>query len=418
MKYRYVYMACMDESSKQNLISKFERIGLGAVDSVTPATDLIIMGSEHPDSDKANLADAALYKIPVVPLKKFLGVLQESAVNTMLEFASELKEKQRPIHAPSGNVKICITGFAIPEKRELQHIARTKGYWPVAGVSKSLDYLVVGANPGPSKMAKAKEYGIKLISKEDFLALISISETMASQQKIEESRTNKPLQEIIPQEEIDKATEEFRVIVAAIVCDSELTEGEFEYLCQWLTKHDHLTETDALRPVFDLAAEILEDGIITQDELTRLGKFLQREDTTIASTQSQPAPPSEMEGGVSRMHADERECPFCAEIIKARAKVCRYCSRELITAESAFAGEKPSTPHEKIPSSDPIPQKKKTTKKETALGCGCMVIIAFAALWIIGVLFGGKKEPEHVMTPAPASPTATQSAAESNQNIE
>ncbi len=33
------------------------------------------------------------------------------------------------------------------------------------------------------------------------------------------------------------------------------------------------------------------------------------------------------------MEADEKECPFCAEIIKAKAKVCRYCGREL-TAEA------------------------------------------------------------------------------------
>jgi hypothetical protein len=27
--------------------------------------------------------------------------------------------------------------------------------------------------------------------------------------------------------------------------------------------------------------------------------------------------------------SDERECPFCAETIKKKAKVCRYCGREL-----------------------------------------------------------------------------------------
>ncbi len=26
---------------------------------------------------------------------------------------------------------------------------------------------------------------------------------------------------------------------------------------------------------------------------------------------------------------DEKECPFCAEIIKLKAKVCRFCNRDL-----------------------------------------------------------------------------------------
>lgn len=29
---------------------------------------------------------------------------------------------------------------------------------------------------------------------------------------------------------------------------------------------------------------------------------------------------------------DRRRCPFCAELIKAEAKVCRFCGRELPTA--------------------------------------------------------------------------------------
>jgi uncharacterized membrane protein YdbT with pleckstrin-like domain len=43
-----------------------------------------------------------------------------------------------------------------------------------------------------------------------------------------------------------------------------------------------------------------------------------------------------------------KECPFCAEIIKAKAKVCRFCNRELPVKEPAGAGapapEEPEEP--------------------------------------------------------------------------
>jgi RNA polymerase subunit RPABC4/transcription elongation factor Spt4 len=33
----------------------------------------------------------------------------------------------------------------------------------------------------------------------------------------------------------------------------------------------------------------------------------------------------------------ERKCPHCAELVKAEAKICRYCQRDLPFAEEAAA---------------------------------------------------------------------------------
>ena len=38
----------------------------------------------------------------------------------------------------------------------------------IAGVSKSLDYLIIGEKPGMSKVKKAEDAGVKIISESEF----------------------------------------------------------------------------------------------------------------------------------------------------------------------------------------------------------------------------------------------------------
>ncbi len=46
----------------------------------------------------------------------------------------------------------------------------------LSGVSKKLDYLLAGGEAGPSKLEKAEKLGVKVISEEEFLSLLTINE--------------------------------------------------------------------------------------------------------------------------------------------------------------------------------------------------------------------------------------------------
>lgn len=73
----------------------------------------------------------------------------------------------KPIVKDRG-IKVCFTGKSYKFKGdEVEDYLKANGF-TIAGVSRSLDYLITGVKPGSSKVSKAQDYGVTIISEIEF----------------------------------------------------------------------------------------------------------------------------------------------------------------------------------------------------------------------------------------------------------
>ncbi|VEN38222.1 unnamed protein product [Callosobruchus maculatus] len=64
------------------------------------------------------------------------------------------------------------------ESNEFEDLVKEHGGRVVHAVSKKVNYVVVGDDPGPAKLSKARDYGIKEISEDDLLNMILVKSGM------------------------------------------------------------------------------------------------------------------------------------------------------------------------------------------------------------------------------------------------
>ena len=69
---------------------------------------------------------------------------------------------------------IVVSGtFSSPERRkEIENLVEINGGKLTDSVSSKTSYLVIGENPGPSKIDKAKKFNITVINEEEFLKFL------------------------------------------------------------------------------------------------------------------------------------------------------------------------------------------------------------------------------------------------------
>ncbi|GAB3971226.1 NAD-dependent DNA ligase LigA [Spirosoma terrae] len=89
-----------------------------------------------------------------------------------LNFAGEKKVVEREGDTLDGKTFLYTGTFANFSREELEARIAANGGKVLSGISKKLNYLIVGENAGPSKLEKAQKLNVPMISEDEFLAML------------------------------------------------------------------------------------------------------------------------------------------------------------------------------------------------------------------------------------------------------
>lgn len=141
------------------------------------------------------IADAILEYLTDEQNRAIIERLRQAGIRTEAEEQQRLSEQLK-------GLQIVISGtFERHSRDELKALIETHGGKNLAAVSGNADYLLAGAKMGPAKLKKAEQLGIKIISEEEFEAMIETPMqhaqcTMPELEKPVESETSKKHEEI------------------------------------------------------------------------------------------------------------------------------------------------------------------------------------------------------------------------------
>ncbi len=141
-----------DLASHFGSLEKLRRASLEELNAIENVGDVVAKSIHEYFQDKQN--------------QKFVDRLLKKGIRIQSPIASRRSYKLK-------GLKILVTGTLESMSREeaKRAVLENGGDW-VLSVSKNTDYLVVGENPG-SKLEKARKLGVKVISEQDFLKMVS-----------------------------------------------------------------------------------------------------------------------------------------------------------------------------------------------------------------------------------------------------
>lgn len=110
-------------------------------------------------------------------IESFFSVPENQLLVERLEQAGlQMESDEKPVEIESdlleGRTFVISGVFEHFERDDLKEKIEANGGKVLSGVSGKLNYLLAGANMGPSKLEKARKLGVTIISEEEFLAMI------------------------------------------------------------------------------------------------------------------------------------------------------------------------------------------------------------------------------------------------------
>lgn len=118
------------------------------------------------DEVGAKIADAIADYFADAENLRIIGRLRDAGLRM------EAEERVRASESLAGKSFVISGKFAAHSRDELKELIELHGGRNLAAVSANVDFLVAGENMGPAKLKKAEKLGIRLISEEEFMAMI------------------------------------------------------------------------------------------------------------------------------------------------------------------------------------------------------------------------------------------------------
>lgn len=107
----------------------------------------------------------------------FKNEAHQTLIKRLQAYGLQLKLSDEQLEQQSDQLKglkIVISGvFEQLSRKELKTLIEQHGAKNTSSISKSTDYLVAGENMGPSKLKKAETLGVKIISEQEFITMVS-----------------------------------------------------------------------------------------------------------------------------------------------------------------------------------------------------------------------------------------------------